>query len=637
MTVILILARILLSGVFALSGTTKLLDPDGSRSTMGDFGVPAQFQRAAAWGLPVAELIVAIGLLPAATARWAAIGAIALLAIFVAAIARSLAKGQTPDCHCFGQLHSAPVSWWTVARNGALIALSGLVVSNVGRDAVPGLTSPLSSLSTVEKTLLATQAGTLIILGGLAWVIYELMVQHGQMLERLDLLAPGTHADVSAATPAQPRVLGLEVGAPAPMFELDAIDGSHLSLDALRQAHGTILLLFVNPGCGACSLVLQEVKEWQRLLNHWARIVPISRGDVDANREVARRNGLDMLLIQQDREVARAYGAPRTPAAVLVHADGTIGSPVAVGPDEIRTLLFPEEHEQKPEPVNTFTALTSIDGDTVHLADLLAHGLPTLLIFTDPLCEPCQAILPDVARWQRDYADRVTVAVISRGTVEANRKHLAPHEISTVLLQKDMEVIEAFRLVQAPSLVVLQPDGVRVGDAINGDIAIRMRVAAIANAPELRAAPGTDLASMATVIPEQLVMGDPVPDDLRAEIGPSIPADRDAILLFWSPTCGYCRRMIDDVITWEQHASPDAPSLVLITSSPESEVRKDGITSAVIADPQRKIAHRFGSHGTPSAMRIEPNGRVVRPMASGIHRVRDMLAAASVFADVSAE
>ena len=46
---------------------------------------------------------------------------------FVAGISVALARGLEPDCHCFGQLHSAPVGWRALARNLALLAIAGFV------------------------------------------------------------------------------------------------------------------------------------------------------------------------------------------------------------------------------------------------------------------------------------------------------------------------------------------------------------------------------------------------------------------------------------------------------------------------------------------------------------------------------
>jgi hypothetical protein len=36
---------------------------------------------------------------------------LALLVLFIVAIAVTLARGRKPDCHCFGQLHSKPIGW----------------------------------------------------------------------------------------------------------------------------------------------------------------------------------------------------------------------------------------------------------------------------------------------------------------------------------------------------------------------------------------------------------------------------------------------------------------------------------------------------------------------------------------------
>ena len=45
------------------------------------------------------------------------------------------------------------------------------------------------------------------------------------------------------------------------------------------------------------------------------------------------------MLLQQEREVAELYQALETPTAVVVQADGRIGSVVVAGADEIRSLV----------------------------------------------------------------------------------------------------------------------------------------------------------------------------------------------------------------------------------------------------------------------------------------------------------
>src|SRR6478672_6687391 len=119
MDALVLIARLILGIVFVVAGVAKLLDREGSRRAVGDFGVPARLAGPLGTLLPIAEIVVALALLPAVTAWWGALGALALLVAFVAGIGVNLARGRAPDCHCFGQLHSSPAGPWTLARNGA--------------------------------------------------------------------------------------------------------------------------------------------------------------------------------------------------------------------------------------------------------------------------------------------------------------------------------------------------------------------------------------------------------------------------------------------------------------------------------------------------------------------------------------
>src|SRR2546426_6052808 len=114
--------RLALALVFATAAAGKLLDLPGSRAAVRDFGVPARIASVAGTLLPFAELAVAIALIPAGSAQWAALGGVALLLAFIAGIARALRQGRTPDCHCFGQIHSAPAGRGTLVRNAVLAA-----------------------------------------------------------------------------------------------------------------------------------------------------------------------------------------------------------------------------------------------------------------------------------------------------------------------------------------------------------------------------------------------------------------------------------------------------------------------------------------------------------------------------------
>lgn len=58
-------------------------------------------------------------------------------------------------------------------------------------------------------------------------------------------------------------------------------------------------------------------------------------------------------------------------------------------------------------------------GSPATLVELLSHGLPVALIFTDEGCRPCRQLMPLVVEWQRDLRGRVLVAVVAAQEVAA--------------------------------------------------------------------------------------------------------------------------------------------------------------------------------------------------------------------------
>src|SRR5262249_14549492 len=115
--------------------------------------------------------------------------------------------------------------------------------------------------------------------------------------------------------------------------------GETIALAALRSLGKPVVLVFSGPGCGPCTALLPEIGRWQREYASKVVVALISRGTVEANRAKASEHGLRHVLVQQDREVSAAYQAYGTPSAVLIHRDGTLGSPLAQGADAIRALI----------------------------------------------------------------------------------------------------------------------------------------------------------------------------------------------------------------------------------------------------------------------------------------------------------
>jgi uncharacterized membrane protein YphA (DoxX/SURF4 family) len=268
MGIVLLVARLLLALVFLVAGVAKLADRTGSRQGLVDFGVPRALASPLGILLPLAELAVGAALIPTSTAWWGAIGALALLLLFVAGISINLARGRKPNCHCFGQLHSAPAGWSTLFRNGALAAIAGFILWEGKEGAGPSAVSWLGDLPTAQLLALI---GGLLVLGLLAvegWFLVHLLRQNGRLLVRIEALEQRVASDEGVA-PRLKRCLrpsrrpGCRSAPKHLALASRGLYGETLTLEALRARGKPVMLLFTDPNCGPCMSLLPEIGRWQ--------------------------------------------------------------------------------------------------------------------------------------------------------------------------------------------------------------------------------------------------------------------------------------------------------------------------------------------------------------------------------------
>ena len=110
MELLLLFIRLILATLFITAGVAKLADLNGAEKAAREFGVAGILARIGPSVLSAFEIIIGC-LLVFPFTSWIGAGAAAiLLVVFIAMMAYQYAKGNAPDCHCFGQLHSEPVS-----------------------------------------------------------------------------------------------------------------------------------------------------------------------------------------------------------------------------------------------------------------------------------------------------------------------------------------------------------------------------------------------------------------------------------------------------------------------------------------------------------------------------------------------
>jgi peroxiredoxin len=294
----LIVARLCLSAVFFVAGVGKLADRSGTRQALSDFGVPRGFAGPLVLLLPAAELVMATALLFPTTARWGAAGSLVLLALFVVGLTRVLRRGEAPDCHCFGQVHSKPASWVTVARNFVL-ALPAVFVAVAGPS--PSFASWVADTGATELWLIAT--GTLAVL---TTTMSVLLWRENRLLR--------STGGREAASPRQ-------IGALAPHFTLPSTAGGAVSLQDLLADDRACLLTFVSPGCGPCKALLPELARWHDTITERLALTLVTAVEATEAEKLARDHALTDVLIDEQSTVSQAYGANAVPSAVLVASE----------------------------------------------------------------------------------------------------------------------------------------------------------------------------------------------------------------------------------------------------------------------------------------------------------------------------
>ena len=330
MSVAVLVIRLALAAVFATAGVAKLFDLAGSRRAMTAFGMPKQGAAIAGTVLPIVELSVAIALIPKGAAQWGAGAALVLMLVFVGGIAWAMARGVTPDCNCFGALHSSPAGPRALIRNLVLAALAAFVLAEGPGHTVASWTAnrPVADIA--------------LIVVGIALILL-LAVGVPLWREMRTLRHQVVHLrEINAAAPA-----GLPVGSLAPEFSVRAPGGGTLTLASLLTAGLPVALIFVRPGCGPSEFLIPEFERWQKTLGGQLTVGLVGSGSV----QLFKDGDISWLAdaLEEDpvfasdfeglNEVLSSYRLRATPSAVIVSADGTIASATVDGNPAIHALL----------------------------------------------------------------------------------------------------------------------------------------------------------------------------------------------------------------------------------------------------------------------------------------------------------
>ncbi len=338
---LLFILRILLVAIFGVAGFAKLYDLSGSKKAVQGFGVPESLARPLGVLLPILEIAIAVSLIFVQTSWFGAIGAAALLAIFIIGMTWQWKQGNAPDCHCFGQVHSEPVSPKSIIRN-VIFIVPAVALIVMGKEN-QGLNLFDSNFNNSTDSNMQIIIGIAVI-GLLAAVVYflkQISEQQVQIMRRIEILEFTAHdgtKEVEREDVANPTQ-GLPIGTPAPEFELPDLNGKKVGLKDVLKPLKTTLFFFVSPTCNPCGALLPEIEGWQEEFKEKINFVFMSSGNAKDNADKLGGNTFKQVLLQEDREVAESFGSQWTPSVILISPDGRIASHVAAGDSAIRKVF----------------------------------------------------------------------------------------------------------------------------------------------------------------------------------------------------------------------------------------------------------------------------------------------------------
>jgi Methylamine utilisation protein MauE len=330
MDVVLLASRMTLAVVLLIAAVAKALDRSGTRDSLERFGVPVALAPAASVALPLVELAVAVALVPVASAWAAALAALVLFVAFTAALVVGLLRGAEAPCNCFGASSTRPVGPAALARNVVLIGLAAFVVA-AGRSG----TSAVGWIGDLSTSAVAVLTGGLLLAlavvlnGAFLWQLFR---QNGRLWVEIEALR-------DELAHRAPVTRSWDLGRAAPRFALPDLNGRVVALEDLLEDGRGLWLVFSDPRCDACDLVLPEIARLQSypLADPWP--VLLSIGSVEDNRAKAAAYGIELVLLHADAELPRSLGVGGTPGLVSLDAAGRVVSEPVLGAPRVADAL----------------------------------------------------------------------------------------------------------------------------------------------------------------------------------------------------------------------------------------------------------------------------------------------------------
>ncbi|MFG1795760.1 TlpA family protein disulfide reductase [Nocardia sp. NPDC049149] len=117
--------------------------------------------------------------------------------------------------------------------------------------------------------------------------------------------------------------------------------------------------------------------------------------------------------------------------------------------------------------------LSDLSGERRSLGDALTAGKPVLLLFLHPGCTPCVTVAAELPRWRQRLLDTTTIVVIGNNDPVASAQWAREHNVASMLVLDNTELIARYRLRGTPAAVLVDARGRIASSTRGGSYAIR--------------------------------------------------------------------------------------------------------------------------------------------------------------------
>lgn len=258
-------------------------------------------------------------------------------------------------------------------------------------------------------------------------------------------------------------------------------------------------------------------------------------------------------------------------------------------------------------------------GKTVTFEHILTNAKPSLFLFVGPNCNPCGALMPEVLQWKEEMGDRLNFVIVSNGTLDANIKKFGEETAADILFESKRELAEKVRAKWTPTAIFVSHDGTIASHPASGDSAIRNLIDKIRNEDLTR-----EFVFFAdrNITGKAPFIGKTIPEFALEDLDGRTITNKDfkgerTLAVFWSTDCPHCVRIMSEIKEWDKSKSADDPKMVIFSEGDKEFHKELGLELPVLLEKGNKTAIELGMFGTPSAVLIDEQGRIVTETAVG--------------------